>query len=64
MINKTSSRAKSRIVSFTNITPNEQSLILDKLIEATQILHKSVLTRKIKQGLEDIKNGEDYGTRI
>ena len=33
-----------------------------KLVEAVNILYKSVVSRKIKERLDVIKNGKSYGT--
>lgn len=53
---------KSKNISVTtNLTKKGQPLVEAKLIEAFQILHKAVLSRRIKQGLADMKNGKDNG---
>lgn len=45
----------------TNLSKADESLFEEKLFEALQILHRSVISRSIKRGLDEIKKGKENG---
>lgn len=58
-----SSQQIKRTLISKNFTKEKQLLIQAHLIEALQILHRSVVTRKVRESLGEMKNGEKYGAK-